>query len=465
MGFDIILITMHVENHNLPSAMNIKPGKRGIEKWKGKKIRSSKLPTPEFNEIRKDFNQTHTIHTLEFPLISSRERTLLEKTKKEFWREQEDRSMINLYEREQLRDLLIDVRRRHHQGFLTQEQTNSILKDVHEYKRKLDIVNIAMPIYNPDPSEMPRGAQFIQVETPRSGQVGFRIATLDVRSEQGKNNFEDIQTIFLTGWSADFKSPAAFTQALAITSNRPVITFSMPEHYTSTRPDDWSNRLKETKNNVLHAEVFIAAIKKLGFHTIDLGGYSAGGSVALTMAALLHTHPELGIKIRNLDAFNVPGFESKNLLKLIYDFTLKTGVQAIADKPLQRRGTIVQRGVSDFRGTGSFTAAKEIMTRQHFLQEDIVQIKTSGRSHVFLGDKDPVASFHAANMLNDANNPNHETQIIQVKGGNHGMLLSKSAFFAEVVGNNLEIPPIVSLEEAPSSLADLVREKYATILN
>jgi len=382
---------------------------------------------------------------------------------KAFWQEQEDRNKINLFERENLRNLLIETRNRLHIGEITQNTANDIRREVRETGRKLDCLNQVLPLINTEASVLPRGAQIFEIETPNLGKLAIRTVTLDTRSEQEKAQQTDVvPTIFIAPWSADFQSPSALTMPLAVLSDRPVVVLSLPEHYTSQRPKDWVKRLKKAGNFSLHAEMVIEVIKKLGFNQVDLVGISAGGEIALAVGQRLSNN-QANIAVNNLNIFNTPGFEGRNGVDLLSAFTIRTGLQTMQDQDAKRRLLIVQRGIGDFKGTGSMYTAFNLLTKKLLSSESLALIKTLGKFRMFFGDKDVVASSKPAQqMVGQLKNidPENKLQFILVKGGNHGMATSKAAFFANVMAQDQEVSSEVKVDQLPSTLADLLAQKY-----
>lgn len=424
----------------------------------------------------RNFNFTGKIRNTHLPPeeIVKPDKTDSDSDQKSSWREQEMRSQSNTYEREKLRDLLTNIRHKVLRGEISHETAMAIEKDTQQLENRLDYLNHYLHMKNISPEEpLPKGVQLIKVNLPDVGEIGIRAVTLDSRTAEEKKNDIKPPIILITGWSADFKSTAAFEQLQALIGKRKLIGLSMPEHYTSVRPPGWDQKLRETRNYSIYGKVFTQAIKQLGLKEIDLQGYSAGG--AATLALLEHQSQlpkEERLIINNVDIFNPTGFEGQNLFQLFYDFVIAQGIQAVSDEALRRRAMLVQRGISDFTNTGALTAAKEILPNQAFTADSLSKVAPFAKEiRIWAGEMDNVAPVKPIQKIfneyieETSKNPDEslsKTQNIRlIKGnGNHGSLISKAAYFADVAGNHLDVPDLIDVNDIPSSLADLLKRKY-----
>lgn len=379
----------------------------------------------------------------------------LSKEEEAFLHEDRIHNRIIKYEVKKLDALRKETEKKLEDNLISEIEAENIFRKIEYFIRKLYLLNKTVPLYNSEIVDVPKGVDIIKVETPETGKVAIRSITINTSDEHAK---DQIPFVFITGWSNDFKSPAAYVLSLAILTNRPVIVFSMPEHFSSIRPKDWGERLKRTGDHTLHAKLFIQIFKDLNIKEMDLQGQSVGGAVVLTIAKLLNEENNQKIKIRNLDIFNPTGFQAKSWPKIIYDFLISGGIQTLMDKDLIGKTFIVQRNPLELLNTGAWQEMTAILTKKLFNLDYLLKIKVAGHIRLFFGDNDTLIQIKhiCKDILNIKNNPECQIETIKIKGGHHGMLLSKSAFFASLMNSNQPLADRINAQEIPANLADLI---------
>lgn len=437
------------------------------------KIRDSHLPPKDFKEEFQEFQQSHQAGIPSpffgrFSASSTRESAQERQTRllvSGFLQEQQERSHVNKYERERLRDLIIAARKLLHPKDEKPEENkttvSNIRSDVNYVIAGLDQINRELPLYNPDKLELPSGVEVVEIETPELGKMAIKVTRIKGIKEESEETGKTIPTVVSTGWSADFKSTIAMQMSLALEG---VDTFgiAMPEHYTSEVSPDWPKRLKKAGNYSLHAKALIEICKKLGIEEMDLTGYSAGGAVSIAVAHELSEHPKSGIQVRHLDAFNPTGFVQTTWPALAANF-IKAGVQAMTIPEVGRRSMMVQRfNKSDWTSRGMLTMAKDILPKRVFTPEYLADIRTAGRCNIFASDTDPVSKELALRQeVNKAREyPKTQINIIGIKNGNHAMLVQGAAGFARSFAENTPITDGTDIKNIPAAQADLIARRY-----
>lgn len=402
--------------------------------------------------------------------------------------EENQRSTITRFEREKLRDLLIEARQRGFAGEISNDSLHALRLEVHAFAKKMDCFTRKMPMVNTDLETLPGRTKFVQATInglpekgiPLLGEVGIRAIIMYLRNEQ-QEGLKAAPLVFFSGWAADFKSLAA-VEILAAAGGRPVISISMPEHYTTVKPKSWGGwmnswvKASKTDSGISpfwgHAQAMVEVLKKLkesygsylDFDACDLTGYSAGGALALSVADYLTANPDPSLHIRNIYAFNPIGFYPDNPFLMAFNFA-RAGIDSMKREYEKRRTFVVQRGFEDFWKKGAVRVVRDVFGKTLFNQGKLAAMQVLGQVKVFIGDKDLVTDHklieEAINKANKERDGRPTINCTLVEGGGHNMMVGAAAYVAKVINGEIEAPRTINYMDLHKSYADVLRGKYS----